>query len=67
MSAIVTNLAGKHAKRVVTAHAKQYEPEDPFYLHYVDDSGKEKRVKVSSFEEGLRCGSQKLSPSETNI
>lgn len=47
MTSIVTNLAGRRAKKVIENHAKVYEPEDPFYLHYVDDSGKERRVKVS--------------------
>lgn len=47
MSAIITNLAGKHAKRVVTQHASAYEPVDPLYIFYDDDNGKPKRVKVS--------------------
>lgn len=46
MSAIITNLAGKHAKRVVTQHASAYEPVDPLYIFYEDESGKQKRTKV---------------------
>lgn len=47
MSAIITNLAGKHVKRVVTQHAAVYEPVDPLYIFYEDDNGKQKRTKVS--------------------
>lgn len=45
MASIVTNLAGKRAKKVVEQHARQYEPEDPFYVFYTDDGGKQRRIK----------------------
>ncbi|CAO1628153.1 unnamed protein product [Sympodiomycopsis kandeliae] len=45
MSAIITNLAGKHVRRVVTQHATQYEPVDPLYIFYEDDQGRRKRTK----------------------
>lgn len=45
MTSFVTNYATKRMKGLVSNHAAVYEPEDPFYITYVDDRGKEKRVK----------------------
>lgn len=47
MTSIVTNFAGRRAKKVIGNHAKIYEPEDPFYVTYTDDGGRERRIKVS--------------------
>ena len=41
----MASLATKAAKRLVSQHAKQYEPQDPFYETWVDASGKQKRRK----------------------
>jgi hypothetical protein len=43
----MTSLATNAAKRLVSQHAKQFEPEDPFYEYWTDSKGKEKRRKVS--------------------
>jgi hypothetical protein len=43
----MASLATKAAKRVVEQHAKQFEPEDPYYETWVDSKGKQKRRKVS--------------------
>ncbi|PWN20417.1 hypothetical protein BCV69DRAFT_283295 [Microstroma glucosiphilum] len=45
MTSLVTNYATKRMKGVVSNHAAIYEPEDPFYITYVDDNGKQKRTK----------------------
>ncbi|UZJ56870.1 hypothetical protein CBS101457_006190 [Exobasidium rhododendri] len=41
----MASLATKATKRLVSQHAKQFEPEDPFYEYWVDSKGKEKRRK----------------------
>ncbi|PWZ01544.1 hypothetical protein BCV70DRAFT_198975 [Testicularia cyperi] len=38
-------VANKITKRLVSTHAKQYEPEDPLYEFYTDVNGKQKRRK----------------------
>lgn len=49
MTSIVTNLAGRRVKKAVEEHAKRYEPEDPLYVNFTDESGKPRRIKVSHF------------------
>ena len=51
MNAIVTNLAGKHAKKVISENTKRYTPDDPLYIFWVDDNGKQKRTNVSQERE----------------
>lgn len=41
----MTSIATSAAKRLITQHAKQFEPQDPFYETWVDAKGKERRRK----------------------
>ncbi|CAO1617759.1 unnamed protein product [Parajaminaea phylloscopi] len=45
MTSVITNLAGRRAKKAVEEHARRYEPEDPFYVHFTDNGGKQRRIK----------------------
>ena len=44
-------LATKAAKRVIEQHAKQFEPQDPFYEFWTDKNGNKKRRKVGVADE----------------
>lgn len=41
----MTSLVTKVGKKYATNHARQFEPEDPFYEFYDDGKGKQKRRK----------------------
>lgn len=41
----MTSIATSAAKRLISQHAKQFEPEDPFYQHWTDAKGKQRRRK----------------------
>ncbi|PWN88114.1 hypothetical protein FA10DRAFT_268337 [Acaromyces ingoldii] len=41
----MTSLATGAAKKLIERHAKQYEPQDPFYEFYTNKNGKKKRRK----------------------
>lgn len=47
----MASLATKAAKRVVQQHAKQFEPQDPFYEFWTDNNGNQKRRKVGLADE----------------
>lgn len=59
-------IANKAAKRLVTQHARQYEPEDPFYEFWTDSKGKQRRRKVSDvLIESKRVETDFVTSSET--
>jgi hypothetical protein len=41
----MTSIATSAAKRLISQHAQQFEPEDPYYQVYTDNKGNQKRRK----------------------